>query len=163
MTQDWLHIQLKTFRADELILDDAETKEVLKFFFPSEGTSIDSTPMTVELKSFAQGLLVTAVDATYAMGWVELTFRWAAKPTSGIKKALQKLAKKGAKYWFKHLKNNQSLGDIEIYETVRIQLSRSFRSPFQILLLAKASTSANKVFTAALSTKLQAASNRGAA
>ena len=93
--------------------------------------------ITPELSKFAQGLLVEAVDATYAMGWIELAFRWAANPGAGMKKALQKLARSAARRWFKHLKN-QSLLDVKIYESVRAQLARNFRSPFQIIVQAKA-------------------------
>lgn len=129
-------IQLRDFSESELIFDEQETKDVLKFFFPSSGQQIDQAQITNELRNFAQGLLVEAVDASYAMGWVELTFRWAANPGSGVKKALRKLASRAAKYWFKHLKN-QSLVDAEIYESIRSQLQRNFRSPFQIILQAE--------------------------
>ena len=103
----------------------------------SDGQQIESIQISNELRNLAQGLLVAAVDASYAMGWIELTLRWVVNPGAGLKKALQKLARRAARYWFKHLKSNQSLTDAKIYESVRNQLTRNFRSPFQIMLLSK--------------------------
>jgi len=84
--------------------------------------------------------MVEGVDATYAMSWIELTFRWVAEPGLGMRKALQKLARRAVRHWFKHLKP-QSLRNAEIYERVRDQLARNFRSPFHIILQARAGES----------------------
>ncbi|MDR2853606.1 MAG: hypothetical protein LBV61_11235 [Burkholderiaceae bacterium] len=138
MSAEREYIQLRDFTEAELIFDEQETKEILKFFFQADRELIGSTQITNELRNFAQGLLVAAVDASYAMGWIELTFRWATNPGQGLKKALRKLASQAARYWFKHLKQDQSLADAKIYESVREQLARNFRSPFRIMLEAKA-------------------------
>ena len=135
---EWEYMHLRNFNESELIFDEQETKEILKFFFQADRQKIESIQITNELRNLAQGLLVAAVDASYAMGWVELTFRWAVNPGSGLKKALQKLARRAVRYWFKHLKQDQSLTDAKIYESIREQLARNFRSAFQIILLAKA-------------------------
>lgn len=138
MATKWEHMHLRNFSEAELMFDEQETEEILKFFFQADRQKIESIQITNELRNLAQGLLVAAVDASYAMGWVELTFRWAVNPGSGLKKALQKLARRAARYWFKHLKHDQSLTDAKIYESIREQLARNFRSPFQIILQAKA-------------------------
>ena len=128
-------VQLREFNDAELMFDDQETRSILDFFFRFDGSLIASADISRELRVFAQGLLVAAVDATYAMGWIELTFRWVTNPGSGMKKALQKLAHRASRHWFKHLKN-QSLFDAKIYERVRDQLALSFRSPLHVMLQA---------------------------
>lgn len=133
-------VELRRFSETELIFDQQETKDILKFFFVADRPGIDAAEITSELRNLAQGLIVEGVDATYAMSWIELTFRWVAHPSLGMRKALQKLARRAMRHWFKHLKT-QSLHDAEIYERVRDQLARNFRSPFHIILQARAGES----------------------
>lgn len=122
-------IQLRQFKKEELVLDAEETKKVLIFFFPFFQEKIQNLSINDEHREFAQALLVEAIDASYAMGWVHLTFAFVTnqlrKPTQPIKKAIQKLAKSAAKYWFKHAKN-ESLMNADIYETVRATISQNF-------------------------------------
>jgi hypothetical protein len=133
-------VELRRFSEAELIFDQQETKDILKFFFVADRPGIDAAEITSELRNLAQGLIVEGVDATYAMSWIELTFRWVAQPGLGMRKALQKLARRAVRHWFKHLKT-QSLHDANIYERVRDQLARNFRSPFHIILQARAGES----------------------
>ena len=137
MSSNWEHIQLRNFTEAELIFDAQETKEILKFFFQADCQIIESIQITSDLRNFAQGLLVAAVDASYAIGWVELTFRWAVNPGAGLQKSLLKLSRSATRYWFKNLKNSQSLVDVKIYERVRDKIAQNFRSHFQITLQAK--------------------------
>lgn len=134
MATEW--VQLRNFAEAELIFDEQETKDILKFFFRADRHQIDAVQVTNEIRNLAQGLFVEAVDASFAMGWIELTFRWVVNPGSGVKKALLKLAGSAARHWFKHLQN-QSLANAKIYERVRDQLGRNFRSPFNIIIQAK--------------------------
>jgi hypothetical protein len=140
MESGWL--LLRDFTDAELIFDERETKDTLKFFFQADRQQIDALQVTNEMRSLAQGLLVEGVDATYAMGWIELTFRWVAYPGSGVKQALRKLAVRAARHWFKHLRT-ESLIDAKIYERVRDQLGRGFRSPFQIIIQAQSQSRGN--------------------
>lgn len=137
MTQDWRYFYLHKFNSNELLFDQQETRDILVFFFPMDRRQIVSMEITEKIRSFSQAILIAAVDATYAMGWVEVIFKSSSHPGSGVKKTLQKLARNASRHWFKNLKNSQSLRDIKIYESVRSQLARNFRSPFLILLLAK--------------------------
>ncbi len=155
MAQEWRHIQLRNFRGSELLFDESETRDILRFFFPADRSQIDAAQITDELRGFSQGLIVAAVDATYAMGWVEVTFKSVANPGSGVKSALQKLARNSTRYWFKNLKRGQTLSNIRIYESVRAQLSRSFRSPFQIILLAKSHNLKAHTFIACINCAFQ--------
>lgn len=135
MATEYMH--LRNFSEAELMFDEQETKDILKFFFQADRQQIESIQITNELRNLAQGLLVAAVDASYAMGWIDLTFGWVVSPGPGMKRALQKLALRAARYWFKHLKN-QPLNETKIYDSVRSQLANSFRKPFQIIIQAKA-------------------------
>lgn len=134
MATEYMH--LRNFSEAELMFDEQETKDILKFFFQADRQQIESIQITNELRNLAQGILVAAVDASYAMGWVEFTMRWVVNPGPGMKRALQKLARRAARYWFKHLKN-QPLNEAKIYERIRDRLAGNFRSHFQIILQAK--------------------------
>lgn len=138
MSKKWEYMQLRNFTEAELIFDEQETKEILIFFFDADQQLVESKKITSELRNLAQGLLVAAVDASYAMGWVEMAFSWSANPGAGFKKAVQKLARSAARHWFKHLKHGQSLINAKIYDSVRNQLTLNFRSYFRVSLQAKA-------------------------
>ena len=130
---------LQEFSKNELIFDENETREILKFIFRSESAAIDKLAITDRIRGFAQGLLIEAVDASYAMGFVEALFRAASNPGAGVKKVLKKFGKKALKHWFKHA-TAKDLMDIKIYETVRRQLELNFKTTFKLILsgLAKA-------------------------
>ena len=142
-------VHLRTFKAEELLLDQDETRRVLIFFFPTEETKLNTVEMSDALRSFAQGLMVEAIDASYAIGWIELTFDF-IKPrpsTKDVKKSIQKILKEAPKYWFKHRKNNNLL-EAEVYEIVRKQLSFNFGRYFQDMLTAKPNGIGRSVFFA---------------
>jgi hypothetical protein len=135
-------VTLRSFAPDELVLDEEETKTVLKFFFPADSTKIDNLTINNRVRNFAQGLLVEAIDATYAMGFVQAlweSFSNPAKLTKGLDKALIKFAKKASKHWFKHA-TETDLMNVKIYETVRITISRNFRTFLYIDFLTKKET-----------------------
>jgi hypothetical protein len=127
------YFRLRDFSDADLIFDDEETKGILAFFFPTERAAIDAATVSRPLRNFAQGLLVAAVDASYAMGWVELTFSWVTNPGSTLKKALGKLGKKALRYWFKHA-TDKDLRDVKVYESVRRTLSYQFTTHLKLLL-----------------------------
>lgn len=132
-------IYLKEFNKNELIFDENETRDILKFFFKTEASAIAKMQVDDRIRGFAQGLLVEAVDASYAMGFVESLFRATSNPGAGVKKVLQKFGKKALKHWFKHA-TAKDLMQIKIYETVRRQLELNFKTTFKMILngLAKA-------------------------
>ena len=96
--------RLKSFLPSELVFDDEETKDVLKFFFRTDSRFIDQATVSDNLRNLAQRLLIEAIDASAAMSWMEIAFRWSVNPGSGVKKALAKLGRKAATKWFKHYK-----------------------------------------------------------
>ncbi|WP_263147436.1 hypothetical protein [Pseudomonas sp. RIT-PI-AD] len=126
-------IYLRTFSADELILDTEETRQALKFFFPTDAPSIDDMPVNDNLRAFAQALLVAGIDASYAMGYVEALFK--SLRGGSPAKVVKAFGKKAARHWFKHA-NASNLMDAEIYTSVRNALSLRFRSDLRSFLAA---------------------------
>lgn len=127
---------LRTFSTDELYLNEDETRIILKFFFPNDGAFIDGLVINDKVRAFAQGLLVEAIDATYTMGYLDILFRIVSNPAKGPVKIIRSFARKAAKYWFKNAKSCD-LVNVKIYESVRRDISRSFRHKLQDIELAK--------------------------
>lgn len=68
-------LSLVDFRDDELILDQDETRLVLKFFWPQQSHRIDGLVVGNDARRLAQSALVAGIDGSYAMGFVEALFR----------------------------------------------------------------------------------------
>lgn len=121
------HVHLKQFKPQNLLLDEAETRIVLKFIFkPADHELIDLLPVNDSLRGFAQALLVEAIDASYAIGFVEGLFRSTANPTKGAIKVLKSFGKKAAKHWFKHA-TVHDLMNVKVYQFVLDYLAVHFR------------------------------------
>ncbi|MDG9929450.1 MULTISPECIES: hypothetical protein [unclassified Pseudomonas] len=120
-------IYLRSFSGNELVLDENETRIALKFFFPHDGAHIDAMAVNDQLRSFAQALLVAGIDATYAMGYVEALFSSLGRSGANAGKLIKGFGKKAAKHWFKHARASD-LMDAKIYESVRVEMSRRFRT-----------------------------------
>jgi len=126
-------VALRKFSESELIFDETETRDILKFFFQHLRHRIDAVTVSTELRNFAQGLLVEAVDATYALAYVEIIWRTSYNPGNGMTKALSKVGRKAAKHWFKHATQHDLL-QAKISSRVRDQLAHSFASVFPMML-----------------------------
>jgi hypothetical protein len=127
-------IGLKKFEPSEIIFSDEEIIQILLFFFPGYEGSLANFSMNHSMREFAQGLLIEAIDASYAMGFVEIIFRNAyAQPGLDAKSFIKTFAKKATKAWLKHLKPID-FEKVKIYDTVKNQLSISFKTPFTLLL-----------------------------
>lgn len=124
---------LRSFSESELLFDEQETKDILKFFFPPLQQQIDAATVTIELRNFAQGLLVEAIDATYALGYVEILLKAYFNPGASMKKALTKIGKKATAHWFKHATQHDLL-HARISSRVRDQLTINFKSYLTLLL-----------------------------
>jgi len=74
-------------------------------------------------------LLVEAIYASYAMGFVAAIFKATVDPTKGVGSVIKSFGKAAFKHWFHHAAANDLL-DIKIYETVRRQLSLNFGRHF---------------------------------
>lgn len=138
-------IHLKKFNDSELIFDDQETIEILKFIFKNKRDTVEALTVDRELREFPQGLLVEAIDASYAMGFIEALVRSVARPQAGIRNIIKKFGKKASKHWFKHA-TASDLRKIEIYERVREQLELNFA---RILRMHRNGTAGNLKVNAA--------------
>lgn len=126
--------QLQAFGSDELLLAHDEALAVLRFIFePADHEVIDSLPRSEFIRSFAQGLLVEAIDASYAMGHVEALLRSLARPSGGVLAIIKRFGHNAARHWFKHATSSDLL-DARIYEVVRRELARRFRSELRLML-----------------------------
>lgn len=112
-----------------VVLNEREAREVLAFFWPSKKPVIRTTTMTMDLRRYAQALLVVAIDGSYLLGFVQILFEvvFRQKPGASIKKLIGKVARKSTKHWWKHA-TEQDLEDPRIYETVREAIAWKQRS-----------------------------------
>lgn len=116
---------LQQFKEEELIFNKEETIIILKFIFKNKHILVDKLEISNKVKEFAQGLLFEAIDASYALGFVEAIFRSTNNPGTGMRKILKKFGKKSLSHWFKHA-TAKDLMQISIYEIVRQQLEFKF-------------------------------------
>ena len=128
-----MSIELKRFHSDEIRLTKEQAWRILRFFWPD--TSILPADLTDEDRSFAQGLLVEAIDSSYHMGYVERLFKsfYMKVPASwsDVEDMVKGFAKAALKHWFKHA-TQADLINPKIYENVRLTLARNFRSTWKI-------------------------------
>ena len=120
-------VHLRRFQADELILKEEDTLTILLFFWPTEFQLEAHPPVSVGMRSFAQALLIEAIDASYAMGFVDALFRSTSNPSSSAVAVIKRFGRQASQHWFDHAEP-KDLRDIKIYESVRRTLALSFRT-----------------------------------
>ena len=120
------------FADADLVLDEGDTRDVLAFFWPSRVDAIAKHALNNEARRFAQRILVAAIDASYAMGYMESLLQTVAMPSKGLAKTGRKLAERFAKHWFKHA-TRKDLENVRIYESVRVEVARQYRTQFELL------------------------------
>lgn len=88
----------------KVVLNEGEARDVLAFFWPSKKPVIKTTTMTMNLRRYAQALLVVAIDGSYLPGYIEILFNLILrrKPGTPIKKLISWVARKSAKHWWEH-------------------------------------------------------------
>jgi len=88
-------VYLRSFTKQELILNDNETRIVLLFIFgSSEKQFIESMVISDAARGFVQGLLIEAIDSSYAIGFVEAIFRSTTNPTQSAVRVFKIFGKK---------------------------------------------------------------------
>lgn len=130
-------MRLLHFPEDQIRLSEEEARAVLRFFFHADSIqrALEDQALQPVHREFAQALLVEAIDATHAMGFVQDLFMSVATGfRSGVRKIAQKFAKKALKRWFEHTDLNGLWGDIEIYETVRRRVEANFATTIRELI-----------------------------
>jgi len=121
---------LKKFGPEELVLSHMEAWEVLVFFFGGNA-GVKPGWLNDNDRSFAQALLIEAIEASSAMSWIETLWKSSVKPNASVKGIIKALAKKAAKDWFKKATKGD-LEDPEIYQSVKSSLTRNWRSAWEI-------------------------------
>ncbi len=119
-------LHLKRFTAGELLFNEEETKDILAFFFPNYSNQIAAIEVTDKTREFAQGLLVEAIDASFALGFVEAFFSSIANPSASVTAIIRKFSFKAGKHWFKHA-TTSDLRKVKIYYMVRQRLQINFK------------------------------------
>jgi len=116
--------KLRKFTPEELLFNEEETRVVLKFIFAeAHHKDIDSLPMSDSLREFAQALLVEAIDASYAIGYVHGLFRSVKNPVKGALKILKSFGKKANQNWFKYA-SVHDLQNAQVYNFVLDALAK---------------------------------------
>ncbi len=127
---------LRHFAQNEILISQDDARAILHFFFPIDQIP-DSGALTDEDRGFAQGLLLEAVDKSYAMSFVQDIYDvfYGKIPTGfeAIRDMLKDFAKKAAKTWFDHA-TGKDLADPKIYTAVKAALTSNFRSVWVIRL-----------------------------
>jgi hypothetical protein len=116
-------IYLRHFSGDEVKISKEQASLVLRFFFPDQSVSPNETD---EDTAFAQALLLEAIEILFRQlyGKVPTDF-------SFIKDVAKEFCKRALKNWFNHA-TGKDLENPEIYENVRAQIRRNFRSVWTI-------------------------------
>lgn len=135
------YLTLRKFKTEELLFDGEETRDILRFIFKNNQLLINNLNISERVREFAQGLLLEAIDASYALGYVEALVRACVNPGVGAKKIMTKFGKKALKHWFRHATATDLL-NVKIYERVREQLEFNFG---RILVMYSNDTAKNKV------------------
>jgi len=125
--------ELRKFTPDELLFDEEETRTVLKFIFAeTHHEFIDSLPMSDRVRELAQALLVEAIDASYAIGYVHGLFISVKNPVKGALKILKSFGKEASQHWFKHA-SVHDLQHAQVYNFVLNALGE-FIKPLHIMV-----------------------------
>lgn len=115
----------------ELLFDAAETRQILKFFWPHQSAALDALSITSNIRRFAQQLLIAAIDASYAMGFIEiLATSVVRRGALDVKKLGKRLAQRFLRHWWKHA-TEKDLMDVKIYESVRAKIAVNFRTAME--------------------------------
>jgi hypothetical protein len=128
-----MSVELKQFGPQEIKINQDQAYQILRFIW----TDIGISPQEISRKdiAFAQSLLVEAIDASYKMGYVEQLFKsfYMKVPASfgSIKDMVKNFAKGASQHWFKHA-TQKDLMNPQIYENVRLNIARNFRSAWSI-------------------------------
>lgn len=127
--------RLPNLEESELVFEASETRTILSFFWPSRSGDIANLPIGTGAIRFAQQLLIVAIDASYAMGFVEMLANAfvVRRPSAPMSIVIKKLARNYAKHWWKHA-TRKNLEDAAIYNSVRLAVARNFGSELDLFL-----------------------------
>jgi hypothetical protein len=127
---DW---KLKHFSGSELLFDQEQSFRILQFFGIEPG--IQPGSFTDEDRSFAQAILVEAIDASYEKRYVQAIFDvFYMKPVTSVDDLgdmLKEFLECAVENWFDHA-TKADLRDPQIFNSVRVTMARNIRSVWTI-------------------------------
>lgn len=124
---------LQHFSSEELLLTHMEAWQVLVWFFGGNGGTLPGW-LTDEDRSFAQALLVEAIDKSAAVGIIRRIWESTVMPPMTVKSLLGKIAKTGAKILWDRLHHCkvEDFAKAKIYKMVKDKLTVNFRGAWRI-------------------------------
>jgi hypothetical protein len=123
-------MSLRKFEASEIVLTHQEAWQVLVFFFGGNAGIVPGW-LNDNDRSFAQALLIEAVDASKRVGWIKSLWTSTVNPGASIQGILAKLAMKAARDWLKSCEPTD-LKRAEIHLMVKNQLTLNWKSAWLI-------------------------------
>jgi hypothetical protein len=97
---------------------------------------IGALEITNTRRRFAQQILIAAIDATFALGFVERLMNSVLRPQPGFK-GLAAMGRKLASSYFKHWWKYTSRDDLRhprVAEAIRRDIARNFKSAVEMLI-----------------------------
>lgn len=122
----------------ELIFDEEETRQILRFFWPTMSKTIDSAKIDNDMRRFAQSILIAAIDGSYAMGFIETlksTFHGpgnVVRSARHMKSLVGKLVARSARHWWRHA-TQRDLKDVKIYDSVRLSIANALGTRIKLI------------------------------
>lgn len=117
----------------DLIFNDTETRQILKFFWPGLVHQIDALTIDNPARRLAQTALIAAIDGSYAMGYIEILFKGLSRPSKSLSALAKKLARDFARHRFNHA-TQKDLNHVRIYETIRSDISNALKTRLRMLI-----------------------------
>lgn len=116
---------LRKFSSLELVVSRDQAKEILTFFFGHVDLSTDQ--LTDADRSFAQALMVEALDASNNMSYVEALFRGSASPSSSIITVAANIVRQSVVNWWR-----KKIEKVVIYDSVKNTITVNFKSVWAV-------------------------------
>jgi len=110
-----------------IVINQSEAAAILNFFFQ---LPFAPSVITTNDREFAQALLISAVDSTYLLSWVEKMLSTAMKPPSSFAGAAVSLtwAVATAGFTFFQYATADDLQDMRIYSMVRDAIASGYKT-----------------------------------
>lgn len=128
-------LSLPIISDNNVVLSDQETRDVFAFFWPQRKSAIENMPVNINVRRYAQALLIVAIDASYLIGFIEklVDVILRRKPGASIQVLVRKLTQKYVKHCWKHA-TQANLSDAKVYDTVRQVIALKQKSRFEMML-----------------------------
>lgn len=121
---------IEFYKTGDVFIDQHEAWLILKWFFGGNA-GLSPADITYNDRSFAQALMFEAIRKSKKISFIQGLWESTIMPPAKITDLLKEIAKLTAKSLWEHLKP-EDLKNPEIYKMVKDQLTRNWRSPWQI-------------------------------